>query len=846
MSIFLAPVSATFKTDGGHLGVGIETNKARATPGTCDTTSDTPCFIIPVFITTDKTASAQFQVFSQGISSLTVDLSLDHGVTTVAEQITQISGNASMQTVPVAFGKGFGNDPDADLTPSTAYFVTIKMGGTKKHPDKIDYTNLTTQLLGNSTPTGSTGGANVGSGNGTTEKDDILGGYHCLTWMVDLNIVGCVAEFSYFVYFMSAKLTRGAAIFLDFFMFFSITSAPYKSPFVSAGWGIVRDVMNIFFIIGLLFIAIRTILGMGHDNKKMIAGIVIVALLINFSMFFTNVIIDSSNILAHVFYNRTEVKGEIPGASGQRSVANALVDQINPQALMDKKIADNLDKQDDNKHWYELIGGGLKGGVITGVLGAVLLSNPIGWTAAAITGTVVGIGYTVTHVLNHDEETNAARALLLILIALFINIMVIYIFISIGLLFLWRTIGLTFALILAPFAFVSYFIPGMKSLAYVGWDEWLKEVIKWSFMAPLFAFFLYIIIKMGEVANLGSAKDAPVGFMKVFLIILPFAFMIALLLFAKKITVKLAGEGGALVNNIGKVVGGAALGVGLGAAAGLGRSTIGKAGSLIENSEWVKKSGAFGRGMQNFGQFLGKGSFDARGVKVAGKDLASATGMSLGKAQEGGFTKAREDQVKKRQERAERLKVGEDEKLKQDVYKAQASVNEIETKVGSEIEHITEDITEAGRKLSEARASGALPPELARLGDNVAVLRAKKDAIKNGTSRADYIAKLGGKVYTETATSPGETKAEDFDIKYTTKDAAGNNLSLKNAKKAINNAEHAVAVENYNRMQKIAKTSESLWSNFTAEFTGGSMEGNREAANKIRSNIKPPKKKEEH
>src|SRR3989344_550097 len=71
-----------------------------------------------------------------------------------------------------------------------------------------------------------------------------------------------------------------------------------ESVFVSAAWAVVRDLSNIFFILILLYIAIKTILGLGGSEvKKTIIMVVITALLINFSMFFTKVIVDTTNII---------------------------------------------------------------------------------------------------------------------------------------------------------------------------------------------------------------------------------------------------------------------------------------------------------------------------------------------------------------------------------------------------------------------------------------------------------------------------------------------------------------------------------------------------------------------
>jgi hypothetical protein len=74
---------------------------------------------------------------------------------------------------------------------------------------------------------------------------------------------------------------------------------------VAEAWKVMRDFGNMFFIFILLYTAIMTILGLGGgDIKKIIVRVVIFALLINFSFFFTKVAIDASNIVSIAFYKQ--------------------------------------------------------------------------------------------------------------------------------------------------------------------------------------------------------------------------------------------------------------------------------------------------------------------------------------------------------------------------------------------------------------------------------------------------------------------------------------------------------------------------------------------------------------
>ncbi|MDD5050578.1 MAG: hypothetical protein PHV93_02440 [Candidatus Pacebacteria bacterium] len=70
-------------------------------------------------------------------------------------------------------------------------------------------------------------------------------------------------------------------------------------------WTVARDIANAFFIFILLYLSIATILDLGVETKRQVIRVILMALLINFSLFFTNIMIDASNILATAFYNAT-------------------------------------------------------------------------------------------------------------------------------------------------------------------------------------------------------------------------------------------------------------------------------------------------------------------------------------------------------------------------------------------------------------------------------------------------------------------------------------------------------------------------------------------------------------
>ncbi len=462
---------------------------------------------------------------------------------------------------------------------------------------------------------------------------------------------GLVKALYYIVFEPLSWLAGLAGQVLDFFIFYSTNSSSYSNEFVGKAWGAVRDIANVFFIIALLYVAIQTILGLGHGGKKMIASIIIVALLINFSLFLTQVIIDGTNILARVFYNNIDAK---TADNGQKSLSAGIVAGFNPQTIFED------------------------GGITN---------------------------------INDDLGTFALVTLLSAAMSAFM----IFMFLSVALLFVARVVSLWLSMIFAPIAFASYTVPfdipgfGHKEW----WTNLLKNAFLAPIFIFLL-YIIYLFIKGFSVitANLQSIDGISANTIKFMGVIIPFAIIFILLQKAKEMAVKYSGEMGAAINKIGAVAGGLALGAATGGVAMAGRATLGRAGSAIAKSGWAKNS-AFGRAVGGVAGKLGAGSMDLRGIKVAGKSLSDTGLTGLGKAQEGGFAKMRADKVEKRQKRAQELKVSEDEPLKQALNKTEgdlqgllvANVAEIET-MDKLIEKKRQEVNDASSKFNAAKGTG--------------------------------------------------------------------------------------------------------------------------------------------
>ncbi|KKQ35702.1 MAG: hypothetical protein US50_C0007G0010 [Candidatus Nomurabacteria bacterium GW2011_GWB1_37_5] len=394
------------------------------------------------------------------------------------------------------------------------------------------------------------------------------------------KLTGCVAFFFVLVNQVTMLLAKVAAHLLDFLIGYSLSSVSYKAEFITQGWTVTRDIANIAFIFILLFVAIKTIIEGGTATmKKLLVNILLAAIFINFSLFMVRAIIDATNILARIFYNNIEVVGTVPGAPTEtKSITIALVNNFSPQRML-------LDEY------------GVK---------------------------------------RFDPDDNLGKYILMVLLMIYVNITMFTVFLSVGIYFLTRVIQLWIAMIFAPFAFLSLALPEKtrSKLADLGWDKWFKNMTEVAFMAPIFIFFLYLIILFIKVKDLipipSNTENEAVLIMA---IIIPFLIIIGLLKKAQELTKQFAGTmADQLIGGVKGLVAGAGAvaaftpvgriaGLAGGALAKAGRETIGKAGTKLMDSnklaEIGKKGGivgSFAKGAIGLGKSAATASYDIRAL----------------------------------------------------------------------------------------------------------------------------------------------------------------------------------------------------------------------------------------
>ena len=558
-------------------------------------------------------------------------------------------------------------------------------------------------------------GSVVLSGTAYGNPDDV---FEC---NITENFRGCVAETTYLVLFKPSAFLFGlTGKAMDFTLNYSLNDNSYRSVFVVKGWGIVRDICNIFFIFILLYIAFQVVLGLGgkgKDPKSLVINVIIIGLVINFSLFATRFIIDASNILSRVFYN-TEVinlgeENEPTGNYGEIRLSEALVTRVNPvQLISNPEKIENINvvgrgsQFDTNPNVSDRLPISLGGFILVCILSALI----------CIVGMVV--------------------------------------FFNLAFVFIARVVMLWIAMILSPVAFFSYITPGLAKQKMIGLTSWLKETVSMAFVAPVFCFFMYIIISfldsgLGLITATAQNSSGAIagGFDFVISIVVPFAFLMVLLMKVKKIAISMSGEAGEIISKAGSTISGAALGLATGGAAMAMRGTIGRMGSKMASSKkWsdMEEKGGFqgfvGRNMRNVGLNLGSKSFDIRNTKI-GEGAAKQLGvsetikstMSSGSKPGVGIIGNREEKIKhmeEQQTRRDKYRPKTKEEKEKDELIEQQVV--LENKNAEEIEKKEREMEKAKEELGEKDA------ELNRKKDNK---KAAEEDYKNSIGTADQAEK---------------------------------------------------------------------------------------------------------
>jgi hypothetical protein len=444
------------------------------------------------------------------------------------------------------------------------------------------------------------------------------------------TINGCVAHVAYGVYYLAAWIAGLFGELFDFFIGYSLSDASYRYPFAVTGWKLVRDISNVFFIIILIWTGFSAVFGISKFSmKSVVPNLIVNALLINFSLFATRLVIDVSNVTARVFYSQMVTcqavnknpDGTCNPANAERvggywALSEAIVGAFNPQQIFQASILQ----------------------------------------PSAVTATHSGKGgsqFNAQNVGSIDASKLSAvdyanYFTVICLVAAAIMVFVAIMFFKVAFLFMGRVAGLYICMIFSPFAFLTREMPMFGNIQKLTWKSWASELTSYALLAPVFVFFLYIIyvlVTSNFAKQIGTTvlnSSNASAFQIIMSIAIPMAIIYFLIEAARKQAENLSGDIGKSVQEWGeKITGfatGAAVGIATGGAAFAGRNIAGRAmkkygeGGKDEQGNtramrWAMNApnSRYARWRSNLQSKSQTGSWDVRNVGLGGDRTVGGT-----------------------------------------------------------------------------------------------------------------------------------------------------------------------------------------------------------------------------
>ena len=283
--------------------------------------------------------------------------------------------------------------------------------------------------------------------------------WQCLVNMVDQT----VATIAYALMWIFSWIPYLGGLTLDFTVRITILEF---GKFVSGNeslakaWTLFRDLGNIIFIFSIVYLGVQLILNKTQEVQKRLGWILLAALLINFSLFFTKAAIDFSNVATAQLYNGMLATVSANSSNNSTSFSSFMMDQFQLGNLWNKSPAED----DFNPN-------GVAKGAADTLLSSVTIKLWIQAIAACILMSVVG-----------------------------------FTFFIMGFLFIQRTLILLYLMVISPLYFMGWASPLVKKQ----FGHWPKSLLTQT-LFPIIFFLLMIVVTLfiSSVRNLASTGPSP-------------------------------------------------------------------------------------------------------------------------------------------------------------------------------------------------------------------------------------------------------------------------------------------------------------------------------------------------
>ncbi len=515
-----------------------------------------------------------------------------------------------------------------------------------------------------------------------------------------------------------------------------ITVFQYAAYFANSSgmliaWGILRDIANIVLLFGFIIMGLMIILDIqGNENRKALPRLIIVAVLLNFSLFASEAVVDVSNILSAALYKQA---GTSLDASSCTSTTQSNTDNCNN----------------------------------VGIAGVILRDTYIStvWSGAKPQSGGSDVNQLLTYI--------GITLFMLVVLVLFLAAIV---------MFATRAIMLTILLVLSPLGFAGMAIPRLEGSA----KQWQSRLISNAFFAPIFLLLMFIGLKVMDGARaalvvsgstntmadaLGNPSQSAGGILLIFG--LTIGFMVLALNYAKGSSAAGAKLATTFAQNT--VRRASIMPFVAGAAAGgfVGRRTVGRGSAYLSDKISGSKFGRteFGRFTKGITDKGAHASYDLRANKAVG----AALGSQPGKTAMGGFHAIEEKAVTARTKHASTLHDSPKEKAK--ITALQESKRVAENAWNDKKNELNEKIKSAPTKAQKdvARATR----DTAEKAHQIAMANLEKDMF-NASAQGQYVKHLesGSNI-------PYKLKMEHVTLQHEADEKAANRIKRSSNKKDL-------------------------------------------------------------
>ncbi|MFH1461030.1 MAG: type IV secretion system protein [Patescibacteria group bacterium] len=284
---------------------------------------------------------------------------------------------------------------------------------------------------------------------------------------------------------LTGQLLNVAAGLVSFFLNYTKFT---EAPIVTLGWGIVKNLTNMFFVLILLAIAFATILRIeSYGMKTLLPKLIIAALLINFSLVIAGPIIDFSQVLTSFFVEQSG------GQDFSTKIASALnLSKITP--YKEKQCTQWGNCSADNN----------------GCLENCQLYLPTDSSCLERCNKsycqCTGEWQEIPGTTDYDwgkGTMDTVNIIMGLIMAIIFSLVAIFAFAAFVFFLVVRILTIWFLLILAPLAWLLWILPSTQQ----HFSNWWNTFIKWCFFAPAYMFFVFLALKTFNLFLDSSTTD---------------------------------------------------------------------------------------------------------------------------------------------------------------------------------------------------------------------------------------------------------------------------------------------------------------------------------------------------